>query len=74
MKEPIFTLRAQDVHAPQIILAWVDKMVQNPEITKAQFDKATSAFKVALDMVEWQKANPDKVKIPDMNHLNAKAA
>lgn len=30
MEEPIFTLRAQDVHAPEIIIAWVQKVTQNP--------------------------------------------
>lgn len=73
MEEPIFTLRAQDVNAPDIIIAWVQKITQNPNATKANWDKATAAFKVAMEMLEWQEANPDKVKIPDLNY-NMKAS
>lgn len=73
MKEPLFILRAQDIHAPEIIIKWAQTVIQNPEATRANFNKATAALTVALEMLEWQTANPDKVKIPDLNY-NMKAS
>lgn len=74
MEEPIFTLRAQDVHAPEIIIKWAQTVIQNPNATRASFDKATAALTVALDMLTWQTANPDRVKIPDLNYLTQSEA
>lgn len=69
MEEPLFILRAQDIHAPEIIIKWAQTVIQNPAATRASFDKATAALSKALEMMAWQQANPDKVKIPDLNYL-----
>lgn len=66
--EPVFVLRAADVHAPQTIIDWARVVISNPGATRTHFDKATAALAVANQMLEWQQANPDKVKIPDLNH------
>ena len=63
--EPTFTLRAQDITAPGTIIEWARMVVQNPKATRAQFDKATEGLAVAFKMLEWQSANPDKIKLPD---------
>lgn len=74
--EPVFILRAQDVFAPKVITTWCNMVIHDPKATQGNFDQAANASLIANDMEQWQKANPDKVKIPDLNHnhLNAKAA
>lgn len=70
----MFTLRAQDIHAPQTIIDWARVVISNPASTRTHFDKATAALAVANRMLEWQQLNPDKVKIPDLSEFTGKAA
>ena len=63
--EPTFTLRAQDVFAPWTIIGWANTVIRDPKSTRPQFDKATEAIAVANQMLIWQTANPEKVKLPD---------
>ena len=58
--EPIFVLRAQDKFAIEVVEYWcvlAGREISNIKMKKALDDRNT--------MVEWQKQNPDKVKIPD---------
>lgn len=52
--EPIFVLRAQDLTAPDTIMAWIAK---NPELPK---DKLAEALRCAQAMRQWPKR-----KMPD---------
>jgi len=63
--EPIFILRAADAMAPWAILDWARSVVQSPDASKPQFDQAAQGYQVAMAMLEWQKLNKDKVKLPD---------
>ena len=70
--EPTFTLRAADKYAPAIIFEWTTRVIQSPNATHAQFIKAAKAHQVGIAMLEWQEANPDKVKVPDSVILQSK--
>lgn len=52
--EPYFFIRAQDVFAPAAVQAYATMSHQHAEL-----------HPMIQAMVEWQRANPDKVKIPD---------
>ncbi len=59
--EPIFILRGQDALAPQVVDLWA----LSASMLHTDSKKVKSAHKVADEMRKWQKANPDKTKIPD---------
>ncbi|WP_157433423.1 hypothetical protein [Adhaeribacter aquaticus] len=63
--EPYFTLRAADTYAPKIILDWCRLVLHSPNANQEQFKKAAQAHQLAIKMLEWQAANPEKVKVPD---------
>lgn len=52
--EPFFLIRAQDVYSPAAIQAYAAISQRHHEI-----------HPVVTEFLEWQKANPDKVKKPD---------
>lgn len=52
--EPFFMIRAQDVYSPAAVQAYAAISNNHKEI-----------HPVINEFLEWQKANPDKVKQPD---------
>lgn len=64
--EPVFVLRAADIHAPKTIIDWARTVISNPKSTRQQFDKATAGLAVAVQMLGWQQSNAHLVKIPDL--------
>ncbi len=59
--EPVFTLRAQDSLAADIIELWIQKLI----IRGGSAEKVAKGVSHLRAMQEWQKAHPDRVKIPD---------
>lgn len=59
--EPLFLLRAQDQAAPAAVHAYLDAAQFNGAAAEHQ-DGITRA---AIEFVQWQAANPNKVKVPD---------
>lgn len=59
--EPLFVIRAQQKNAPEYVELWAHQA----EVMGTGPEKVASARQVAQEMRQWQKANPDKVKIPD---------
>lgn len=57
--EPIFTLRAKDALAPQIVEAWADAAERNG----SPAEKVSDARALAVAMRSWQVAHG--AKIPD---------
>lgn len=55
--EPVFTLRAQDSLAPEIVREWAFRA----QVAGTPADKVAEARKVADDMEQWQIANLKKV-------------
>lgn len=57
--EPIFTLRAQDQTAPEIVRKWADaaKAAGSPAV------KVEEALRIANEMERWQANN--HAKVPD---------
>jgi hypothetical protein len=67
--EPLFLLRAQDEAAPRAI-AMCGRFEDGNYVHHAGEVGASTAHlqpaaDAALRMVEWQEANPDRVKVPD---------
>jgi hypothetical protein len=58
---PDFTIKAADILAPRVILAWITKAGD----LGVNDDKLTGAWQHYLNVLAWQRANPDKVKVPD---------
>lgn len=58
--EPFFFLRAQDKLAPAIVLAYAEALEMCGD---AQGSMECS--EIAEQMINWQEANPDKIKLPD---------
>lgn len=59
--EPVFTLAARDLLAPEVISFWIDrakKMGVNPE----KIQKAVDHWRA---FVGFQTAHPERTKIPD---------
>jgi hypothetical protein len=59
--EPLFVLRASDPSAAATIRAWAFQASNDGH----RHEKIVGALQDAADFVEWQKANPDRVKRPD---------
>lgn len=59
--EPLFLLRAQDQAAPAAIHGYLDAAKFNGAAPAHQ----DSITRSAIEFVQWQAANPNKVKIPD---------
>ncbi len=59
--EPIFTLRAQDKFAPNVLQAWILLL----RIEGASPEKIAKGEAHLRAIEEWQKAHPDRVKVPD---------
>lgn len=59
--EPIFVLRAQDKAASRAIRAWIDAAAS----LGADKDKVAGVRCTLFAFVEWQTANPTRVKVPD---------
>jgi hypothetical protein len=59
--EPVFVLRAQDKTSTHVVFMWAAcaELAGTPE------EKVEGACFQALSMSQWQKANKDKVKVPD---------
>ncbi|MEM7789782.1 MAG: hypothetical protein AAF546_00140 [Verrucomicrobiota bacterium] len=58
--EPYFFLRAQDKLAPSAVRDYAHHLAENGDI-----EGARECASFADRMANWQRANPDKVKIPD---------
>jgi hypothetical protein len=52
--EPYFLIRAQDVYAPAAVQSYASISERHKEI-----------HPIVQEFLNWQKANPDKVKKPD---------
>ena len=59
--EPVFLFRAQDAMALVAIDAYRDEVIRRK--MPQEFVNAITAHGIAI--IEWQKANPDLVKMPD---------
>lgn len=59
--EVVFTLRSTDQCAPATIRYWA----HNVEALGGDPRKVMAARREAQQMEAWQRANPDKVKVPD---------
>ncbi len=59
--EPIFTLRAQDEIAPELVVWWATLAAR----AGAPDDKVRGAVEVSMAMHRWQRAHPERVKTPD---------
>lgn len=61
--EPFFVLRSQDATAPEFVEFWLGKN-GGPEgkLNQDRFDEAKQNL---LAMRQWQRDNPDLVKMPD---------
>jgi hypothetical protein len=66
--EPVFLLRGQDIFAPALILDWAKQL----RLAGGDPEHARKVEDWAQKMIDWQKANPDKMlakgrlKLPDM--------
>lgn len=73
--EPVFLLRGQDIFAPELVMAWARKAIDQAKVysdgpQKTQLtDMALLAMEQAMRMMDWQIYN--KAKIPDYDS-NAK--
>lgn len=74
LDEPIFILRAQDKYAPIAIRHYRNAArALHPDGHTQQRDNPSEAFKAwdgevtecSQEFLNWQEANPDKVKEPD---------
>ncbi len=59
--EPVYVVRAQDVHAPHVIRYWA--ALAQPRGTP--LPKIASAHLLALEVEVWQRAHAGLVKVPD---------
>ena len=59
--EPIFILRAQDATAPLAVIDWINRASRYG----ADLHKVNEAMALAVQMIEWQIAHHDRVKVPD---------
>lgn len=59
--QPIFTIRAQDKGGPEAILDWTKIAGAHGAVP----EKLRSAFECYIDMITWQRDNPELVKTPD---------
>ena len=59
--EPIFTLRAQDELAEDVVIHWAQLATR----AGAPDEKVRGATEVAWAMHKWKRANPYRVKVPD---------
>jgi len=56
-----FCLKPEDALAPAVIRAWIHTAI----VLGVSEAKIAKAYAHAFAFTEWQKANPDKVKVPD---------
>lgn len=59
--EPIFTLRAQDETAPEVVVLWATLAAK----AGTSHEKVRGAVEVSMAMHRWQRAHPERVKTPD---------
>jgi len=59
--EPVFVLCGRDFSAPYHVISWADK-AEHHGVNEA---KVASARAIANAMLDWQRAHPDRVKLPD---------
>jgi hypothetical protein len=59
--EPIFILCARDCLAPKVIAEWI----KLASFARVPVTKISEAVEHLGTFVDWQAANPDKVKMPD---------
>ena len=58
VEEPVFLLRAQDVHAPSTLRYYAEKVKES-----GNEEMAEELFRHAREMIVWQKSV--RVKLPD---------
>lgn len=58
--EPYFFVRAQDIHALETVRGYAASLHD-----AGDYAGCNEVHKIADAMMDWQKANPDKVKHPD---------
>lgn len=59
--EPLFTVCARDPDAPGVVREWA----RRAELSGVPEWKTKGALRVADQMEDWQRRNPDKIKVPD---------
>jgi hypothetical protein len=59
--EPVFILRAQDAAFAAGVMGWINeaRRLGAPEA------KTREAHDIVQAAIDWQRANPDRVKVPD---------
>lgn len=60
--EPVFILRSQDQLAPKAVCDWANRALSSG---KVPVEKINGAIADEMAMENWQRVNPDKVKLPD---------
>ena len=69
--EPLFILRATDVLAVPLINIWISQASlletfgKRHNIKTIPDSKVNSAIDIRNQMLNWQAANPDRMKLPD---------
>jgi len=61
--EPIFVVRAQDKFAPMLVETHIQLCVE-----ERLFEQASQSDYAYREIVQWQHANPERVKLPDHKH------
>ena len=59
--EPVFILCARDKTAPAVVMEWAARA----GVAGAPAEKVVGARRIAEEMILWQQAHPDQVKVPD---------
>lgn len=66
LDEPIFILRARDAFAPDAITRWQLECIEQGTLRELVSEtKRDSACQRLQEICDWQRNNPDKVKVPD---------
>ena len=60
--EPVFILRAQDITAPTCVMEWMEGVSKGSPCVSEKLSDASSVVKA---MLNWQRDNQERVKIPD---------
>lgn len=55
--EPVFLIRGRDMLAVSALIVYARKLEE-----RDRADEADAAFDAAMEMSEWQRDNPEKVK------------
>lgn len=60
--EPLFLLRAQDALGVKTVNDWAAHAMNSGQVSG---EKVNGAMNVGMAMGDWQRAHPERVKMPD---------